>query len=235
MIAGPRSADQVRGRPRRRARRTPSASSERPRSVIRPFTIAWLARGDGDRVDALPDVVDLVDDVRPGVEEHRRRAAPARNGTQFEAARRPTASAAPARTGMTDAVKANGRRISQSAPARRRRREPRRRAAGRRPGSTAPRAGASPRPRRRPRRPRDPARPLDRPAVAGAGSPPRRAPPRRSARRSGGPPGAPAGGAAGRGPASAWKAIAPAATSSRVPHSMNASSSSSGMRLPAVV
>ncbi len=32
-----------------------------------------------------------------------------------------------------------------------------------------------------------------------------------------------------------WNAIAPAATSSRVPHSMNASSSSSGMRLPAVV
>ena len=36
-------------------------------------------------------------------------------------------------------------------------------------------------------------------------------------------------------PASAWKRMAPAATSSRVPHSMNASSSSSGIRLPAVV
>ena len=62
--------------------------------------MAGARRGDG--VDALPDVVDLVDDVGTGVEQH---AAEQRQqeGQPFEAPVDP-ASAAPARTGITDAV-----------------------------------------------------------------------------------------------------------------------------------
>ena len=45
------------------------------------------------------------------------------NGAQFHSSST-QASAAPASTGMTEAVKANGRRISYSAPSRRRVRSP---------------------------------------------------------------------------------------------------------------
>ena len=56
-----------------------------------------------DRVDALPDVVDLVDDVRAGVEQH---AAEQRQRGTATRSKRPSthASAPPARTGITEAV-----------------------------------------------------------------------------------------------------------------------------------
>ena len=184
-----------------------------PPSLMRPFRMAWLARG--EVIVSMPRRTSKTSLTMfvPAC----RQTAPISVSTKSPTSKTPPtqANAPAARTGMVEAVNEKGRRISHVAPSRRRTRD-RCRARDRRPGWSRPPPPWHGRPLR------------GRPCPTLAVDPGRGQQlvdlrllldDRLEERQ--------------LNPASSWKRAAPAATSSRVPQSMKASSSSSGMSLPA--
>ncbi len=121
MIAGPRSQTRYRPTTTASAKAIPAIVSA-DRSLIRPLTMAWLARGLVIESTPFRTSYTSLTMFVPAWRNTAPRSA-AMNGGQFHSSST-QASAAPASTGITEAVKANGRRISYRAPARRPRRSP---------------------------------------------------------------------------------------------------------------